>query len=472
MTSVLRLFRVPFNWALMLHSKSKALMKRLAYIFPFLLLLTSCEKFLEVDPQLQVDESKAITNASSATTALNGLYNRLGTNDYYGSNFPALSYLSGGDVQWSGSQSAPQEVVLHRLTADNGYVGSAWAAIYKTILSANYIIQAVPQVVDPLFTEAQRNEVLGQAYFIRSLAYFDLARGWGGVPIILTPTRESSENANVAKSTLAETYAQVLKDLELAESLLPETTNRQKATRKTVWALRSRYHLYRSGWEQAESYATKVINDSGNYSLLKPYAAFFASNAVGTRESVFELSYTISATNNHSNWWLPPALGGRREWSPTPQLVTLLTSAETGGGRKELLGQTAAPGNLWYGKLYYRAPTGTDPAYIIRTAELYLIRAEARAQQNNLIAALNDLNAVRDRAGLAALITTDKTAVLNAIAQERRLEFAFETDRWFDLVRTGKAGEVLGITNPNKYLFPIPTAEIVANSAIVQNNDY
>src|SRR5690606_31667308 len=113
------------------------------------LLFTSCENFLEVDPQLQVDESKAITNASSATTALNGLYNRLSANSYYGSNFPALSYLSGGDVQWSGSQSAPQEVVLHRLTADNGYVGSAWTAIYQTILSANYIIQAVPQVVDP-----------------------------------------------------------------------------------------------------------------------------------------------------------------------------------------------------------------------------------------------------------------------------------------------------------------------------------
>jgi len=447
-------------------------MKRLAYIFPLLLLFSSCEKFLEVDPQLQVDEAKAITNASSAATALNGLYNRLGTNDYYGSNFPALSYLSGGDIQWSGSQSAPQEVVLHRLTADNGYVGSAWAAIYKTILSANYIIQAVPQVVDPLFTETQRNAILGQAHFVRALAYFDLARGWGGVPIILTPTRESSENANVARASLAETYAQVLKDLELAETLLPETTDRQRATRKTVWALRSRYHLYRAEWAQAESYATKVINDSKSFSLLKPYSAFFASNALNTAESVFELSYTISSTNNHSNWWLPPAQGGRREWSPTTQLVALLTSPLTGGGRRELLGQTAAPGNLWYGKLYYRSPTGTDPAYIIRTAELYLIRAEARAQQNNLGAALNDLNAVRDRAGLEALITTDKNAILDAVSQERRLEFAFEADRWFDLVRTGKVAGVLGITNPSKYLFPIPTAEIVANSAIVQNKDY
>ncbi len=447
-------------------------MKRLTYMFLTLVLFSSCSEFLEVDPQLQVDESKAITNAASAATALNGLYNRLGSNGYYGSNFPALSYLSGGDVQWTGSQSAPQEVVLHKLTADNGYVSSAWAAIYQTILSANYIIQTVPAVNDPLFTGTQRNQILGEAYFIRALSYFDLARGWGGVPIILSPTREASENLNVPKSSASETYAQVLKDLELAEGLLPETTVRQKATKKTTWALRARYHLYRKEWGLAETYASKIINDTGNYSLLKPYSAFFASNAVGTAESVFELSYTISSTNNHSNWWAPPALGGRREWSPNNTLVALLNSAVTGGGRKDLLGQTAAPGNLWYGKLYYRTPTGTDPAYLIRTAELYLIRSEARAQQENLFGALADLNAVRDRAGLLPFASADKDDVLNAIGQERRLEFAFEADRWFDLVRTGKAGQVLSITDPRKYVFPIPTSEIVANNAIVQNEGY
>src|SRR5919199_4784926 len=110
-------------------------MKALKYIAAFIL-LTGCKKFLDVQPQLQVDESQAITNASTAQTALIGAYNLLGNDNYYGSNFPALSYLSGGDVQWTGSQSAPQEIVLHKLTADNGYVSSAWSQIYKTILSA------------------------------------------------------------------------------------------------------------------------------------------------------------------------------------------------------------------------------------------------------------------------------------------------------------------------------------------------
>src|SRR3954469_9875781 len=152
-------------------------MKAFKYIIPVLILLTSCKKFLDVQPQLQVDETEAITNGSSAQNAVTGLYNLLGDDDYYGSNFSALSYLSGGDVQWSGSQSAPQEIVLHKLTADNGYVSSAWSQIYKTILSANYVIEKVPAVTDAAFTQAARDQLLGEALFVRALSYFNLARG-------------------------------------------------------------------------------------------------------------------------------------------------------------------------------------------------------------------------------------------------------------------------------------------------------
>ena len=447
-------------------------MKSIKYLVPVLLVIGGCKKFLDVQPRLQVDESQAIINASTAQTALNGLYNFLGNDNYYGSNYPALSYLSGGDIQWTGSQAAPQQIVLHKLTADNGYVSSAWSQIYRTILSANYIVEKVPAVVDASFTQASRNQVVGEALFIRGLSYFDLARGWGGVPLILTPTHSSSENNDVARSTLAETYAQVIRDLNAAEALLTETTNRNKATRKTVWALKSRYFLYQQQWDSAEVYATKVIADNGNYKLAKPFGNFFLNNAAATPESVFEIAYSTSFKNGHSNWWMPPVSGGRREWSPTDQLVDILNDANTGGNRNALIARTAAPGNLWYGKLYYRNPVGTDPAYIIRVAELYLIRAEARTRLNKPALALEDVNAVRDRAGLSALTGNKTDLLLNAIEQERRLEFAFETDRWFNLVRTGKVAEVLGITDPNKYLFPIPTSEIVTNSSIKQNPGY
>jgi len=444
-------------------------MKRFIYIIPFFILLGSCKKFLETQPQQQVDQSEAITNASSAATAVNGMFNVLASNDYYGSNFPSLSYLSAGDIQWTGSQSAPSEINKHLTSATNTNVGSAWTAIYKTISSANYIIATVPGINDPLFTTAARNQYLGEAYFVRALAYFDLARGWGGAQLILTPTITASDNKDIRRSTQAETYAQVLKDLDAAEPLVPTAINRNRVTQKTVWALKSRFYLYQQQWAQAEQYATQVIS-TADYSLLKPYSAFFANSAVSTSESVFELAYTVSNTNNHSNWWLPPALGGRREWAPSDVLVGLLNNPLVGGGRSALIAQTAPPGNLWYGKLYYRTPLGTDPAYIIRTAELYLIRSEARAQQGNLTGALADLNAVRDRAGVTASNASTLPDILLALENERRVEFPFEADRWFNLVRTDRAQTLLSLPDKHLYLFPIPYSETLVDPNLAGAN--
>ncbi len=448
-------------------------MKKLVYhILPVVLLLTSsCQQFLDVQPDLQVDQSQAITNASTAEAAVNGMYNRLGNESYYGSNFPALSYLSGGDINWTGSQTAPQEIFARRVTSTNGYVGSAWGAIYRTILAANYLLETVPNLSDPQLTTDRKNQILGEAYAVRALSYFDLARGWGGVQLILKATYAPTDNTGIPRSSLTDTYAQVLKDLTAAEPLLSATTNRNRFTRKTVWALRARYHLYRQEWEQAESYATKLIDDT-NYKLVSPYSAFFANNAVATTESVFEIAYSNSFKNGHYNWWLPPALSGRREWAPNDALVKSLNDATVGGNRKELIAQTAAPGNLWYGKLYYRIPQGTDPAYVIRIAELYLIRAEARAQLGKTTLALADLNAVRSRAAVPASTAATKDALLTAISDERRVEFPFETDRWFDLVRTGRVATVLGITDTRKYVFPIPNSELLADKALTQNEGY
>lgn len=447
-------------------------MKNSFKLIPFVLLLAGCQTFLNVQPELQVDESQAITNASTAEAAVNGLYNRLGSDGYYGSNFPALSYLSGGDIQWTGSQSAPQEITSRKLTADNSYVSSAWQAIYRTILQANYLLETVPALADPQLTADRKNQIQGEAYTLRALSYFDLVRGWGGVQLILKATRTPSDNTGIPRSSVADTYAQVLKDLTAAEPLLGATTSRNKVTRKTVWALRARYHLYRQEWEQAETYASKLIDDATNYKLAKPYSAFFAGNAAATSESIFEVAYTNSFKNGNYNWWLPPALSGRREWAPNAALVTLLNDPNVGGNRKELIAQTAPPGNLWYGKLYYRTPLGTDPAYIIRLSELYLIRAEARAQLGKTTTALADLNAVRDRAGLTASQASTKDALLLAIEAERQVEFPFETDRWFNLVRTGRVAAVLGITDVNKYVLPIPNSEILADKALTQNPGY
>ena len=448
-------------------------MKKVIYIFAILSLFTSCKKFLEVQPQSQVDQDQAIINAGSAATAANGLFNLLAANSYYGSNFPALSYLSAGDIQWSGSQSDPNEITKHLTSATNGYVQSAWTAIYKTILQANLILDRVPAVNDPLLTTTLKNQYLGEAYFVRALAYFDLARGWGGVQLVLKPTNIPSDNSDIPRSTLADTYAQVLKDLNAAETLVPASVSRNRVSLRTVQALKARFYLYQKNWALAEQFATSVINDNENYFLVGPYSAFFANNAAATPESVLELAYTTSNTNGHSNWWLPPVLGGRREWSPNDALVALLNNPTIGGNRSTLIAKTAPPGNLWYGKLYYRNPLGTDPAYIIRMAELYFIRSEARAQQGNLVganSAQSDLNLVRSRAGLGAATAATLSDILLALEKERQVEFPFEADRWFNLVRTDRAQTVLGLPDKHLYLFPIPYNETLVDPKLAGAN--
>jgi len=441
----------------------------LKYILPIFVLLTasSCKKFLEVEPRSSISDEATITDKTSAESAIRGVYNA--ARSYYSVSFQSIAYLSGDNVQWTGSQSQVQEFINHKVNAENSTVDAVWRGIYLSISRANQVLSKVPAVNDPLLTPALKDQYLGEAYFIRALNYFDLARTWGGVPIITQATSVPSDNRGIAKSSQAEVYAQVLADLELAEPLLPETTDRFRATRKTVWALKARFYLYQKNWAKAEEFSTKVINDSGSYQLLKPYSAFFLpADKRGTNESIFEFFYSTNETNEHRGQWQPQQNGGTRQWAPSNAFIALVNNPLVGGNRSTLVALDNQ--NRWYGNLYYRSPA-TDPTYVFRIAELYLIRAEARAE-SGVAGAAADLNAVRDRAGLVATTAVNREELLLAIENERRIEFAFEAHRWFDLVRTGRATTVLNFTDENKLVMPIPVSQLQIDNALVQNPGY
>jgi hypothetical protein len=447
-------------------------MKPIKYIL--LLFLTgtffSCKKFLDVKPKESISDQQTIFDKTSAEEAVRGVYSALADGNYYGTGFQSIGYLSGDNIVWTGSQSQIQEFINHKVSAENSTISGAWISIYRTISRANYVIAKVEGVTDPLLTTELKNQLIGEAYFLRALSYFDLVRTWGGVPIIVNPTNNSSDNIGIPRSSEVDTYAQVLSDLETAEPLLPGKTNRFRATQKTVWALKARYYLYRNNWAKAEEYATKIIGDGSNYKLLKPYNSFFANGARGTEESVFEIFYNgTTEVNAHRGQWQPQTNGGTRQWAPNDAFLSLVNDPLIGGNRNTLVAKDNQ--NRWYGNLYYRSPA-SDPSFVIRTAELYLIRAEARAQQNNLSDALTDLNAVRDRAGLIPSIAISQGEIMLAIENERRIEFALEPHRWFDLVRTHRAQEVLSITDATKLLLPLPTQQLLLDKALEQNEGY
>lgn len=458
--------------------QKSAIMKKLIYTIAVLATLSfsSCKKYLEVKPRSSVSDDQTIFDNASAQTALTGAYAAVASGGYYGTTFQSIGYLNGDNIAWTGSQSQVQEFINHNVSADNSTISGAWSAIYIAINRSNHVIEKVPLVTDPLLSQTNKDIIVGQAYFIRALAYFDLARTWGSVPIITKPTETAADNSGIAKSTQQQVYAQSLGDLERAELLLTETTDRYRATKKTVWALKARYYLYNKDWVNAELYATKIISDNANYRLLKPFGSFFQNDARGTAESVFELFYSAAELNGHRGQWQPQQNGGTRQWAPNDAVVALINNPLVAGTRNVLVAKDNQ--NRWYGNLYYRSPA-TDPSYVIRIAELYLIRAEARANQaadgatvadEKILAAAGDLNAVRDRAGLAVTTAASKADVLLAIENERRLEFAFEPHRWFDLVRTGRAAAVLNIADTRKYLMPLPNDQLLIDPALRPNN--
>lgn len=431
-----------------------------------ILVTASCKKYLEAIPNNALPTESAITDAGTARAAIIGAYDRV--QSYYASSYPTLGTITTDNVVFNGTLSEYLQLDQNAVPTDNVITVSAYQSIYRAINSANSVIAYVPAVQDAQLITAEKNKILGEAYFIRALSYFDLARGWGGVQLQLKPTTDLTVLKGIKRSTLDQTYDQVLADLVQAEQLLPEdATTRNRAQKSAARALRARLHLYRRQWADAENYATQVISNT-KYSLVKPYKSFFTA-PFQTAESVLELAYSVNDRNTYWNLWYPSSAGGQYTLKPSDALVAKLNNPSIGGTRNTLI---AGTGTSVYGVLYNTTATGTDPSYLIRIAELYLIRAEARAQQNKLVEATADLNAVRLRADAGLTTAVGQGALLQAIEDENGIEFAFEAHRWFDLVRTERAGAVLGLTNRNYWLFPIPYSDVLSDPDVTQNPGY
>jgi tetratricopeptide (TPR) repeat protein len=419
--------------------------------------LQSCKDFLEVAPQDQVSDEATIFDKTSAETAVRGAYRGLANLNYSG-GFQNTILQSGGDVFSVNVGLTDLSVTNYDLRSDIPFLQTYWNNNYNTINRTNHIIEKVPLVTDIKLTMDLKNQFLGEAYFIRALSYFDLAKLYGGVQIFLTPTKSYTEKIGVKKSTQAQVFAQILDDLNKAEGLLPATVVRNRATKFTVYALRARLYLYLNRFDDAEKDLNLILANT-SYRLIKPFAL-----ATGTTESVLELTYSINNQNPGFTLWQ-----GNRQLSPTATLHNLLNDSKVGGGRKILSKLNTS--NQYIGSIF---PTNASANYVIRTAELYLNRAEARLKKSNpdITGALSDLNVVKARSEIATSTANTKESLLLEIENERRVEFALEPHRWFDLVRTGRAAEVLKVNNANKYIFPIPANEILVNPVLEQNVGY
>jgi len=431
------------------------------------ILLVSCSDFLNIEPEQAVSDEYSITDGKSADVALNGVYNKLASDNYHGVSFRFIANLSADNLRWVGNSPSNREFDVHEVFATNTRIEGLWNTIYSTVNATNHLIHKVPSIADQTFSEENRNRILGEALFIRALAYFDLVRLWGGVPLMLTPTSSPQDGIGIARASIDQVYNSILEDLEQAESLLDLSSERNRGTKGAVWALQSEVYLHLKDWEKVVYYTSALIDQQSIYQLNERYSQFYL--AKNTRESIFEIDYTINNRNNYAINWLPGSLGGRREFLPTDDLVTLLNSPNFGGDRKNLL---LLEQGVYYGNMDFKPSTGIDQTYIFRIASTYLNRAEAYAKLKEIDLANDDLLRIRGRANVQNLERYNLNEIEEQIAIERRLEFAFEGKRWFDLIRTDKALSTLDISNAYKLLFPIPQQLILVDPEILQNEGY
>lgn len=429
---------------------------------------SSCQDILEQESLIYVENTDPISDDRSAEAAVNGMYDALQSGRLYGSDFILANELTAGNAKAAGFSIQWRELETAIIPTANFHVEDNWADFYLVINTANSIITSVPDIAG--ISTSDRNYYLGQAYFIRGLAYFDLLRQYGefdvpdsqyGVPIttepILSPT-------SLARSSVADSYGRVIADLGEAEQLLAYGGTRSYATRAAVEALLAKVYLYRGNYDEAFNYADRVIKNSG-YSLLDSYNDLYLIK--GNNESILELEFSEQDQNTFNITMLtsPPEVAVSEE---------LYDGFETSDSRSQLF-SLGSDGNIKCLKYGTSPNLGSSNVILLRLAEMYLIRAEALARNNDFENAIADINILRDRAGVNPLVAVDFTGleeVLDAILNEKRLEFAFENGSyWFDVARLGRLQEIRGVESFRR-IYPIPNRERLADDALVQNPGY
>jgi hypothetical protein len=412
---------------------------------------------------------------------MTGLYSFMLTSPLWPSNggMTVFAGLSADEIYPVAPSTEITEFSNNTLQPVNSSINSyLWSHAYRTIYHSNAILEGLENSTN--LSENIKRQLKGEALLVRALHFFYLANLYGDVP--LTTSTNYEVNKIMPRTGTDKIYELLINDLVEAKSLLsPQypTSGRVRPNKWAATALLARIYIYQNLWQQAEAEATEIIN-SGMYSLLPDLNNVFLSNST---ETIWSL---VQEKNNTSEGqifipifsFLAPNYGLRDG---------LINAFEPGDQRKNRwVGSNVISGQTNYYPYKYKkgydfsSPSGpvTEFYVVLRLAEQYLIRAEARVRQNNLSGGQSDLNVIRNRAGLPNTTANDNSSLLISLEEERRIElFAEWGHRWFDLKRWNRAGLILsGLKAPNwqntDVLYPIPFAQIQVNATLIQNDGY
>jgi hypothetical protein len=443
-------------------------------------LVTSCDKELDLEPSQSVSENVALSNDANVKKVLNGAYDAVSSGSLYGGNLQLFSELlaANGEIRWEGTFNQPDEIWQKAMITTNSFVRDTWTEGYNTINIANNIISATDVV-----NADDQNRVKGEALYLRAAMYFELIKLYAkpystgsansnkGLPLVLTPTRGIDESSYVSRSSVEETYAQIIADLVEAEGLLPDVNPDATAANRFIYATKaaaaaqlSRVYLQMERWADAGDAADRAITSAtaNGRSLSATYSGAF-NNTSMSAEYIFAIIVSDQdGANNMHLYWSIPAYGGRDgDVSIQASHLALYTPTDA---RLAMFyeGAGATRSGKWRDQ-YCILP-------VIRLAELYLTRAEANFKAGTSVgsAPVDDVNRTRQRAGLTAL----GSVTLADILLERKLELAHEGQAVHDLKRLKQSADGFAY-DADEMVFPIPQRDIDASrNVIVQNDGY
>jgi hypothetical protein len=444
-------------------------MKKITYFLIIIIALTSCAKVLDVDPTQSISPEEALKDKTGIERAINGSYSTLQYVGSYGRYQVIVSDLAADNLDWIATSVDYSEFAANDINAGNSIIDGIWTANYDGINRVNNVLYKLPEIPDA--TAAEKAVFEGEALFLRALFHFNLANFFGGVPIKTMPTLDLS-NIDQARNTADEVYLQVIEDLKIAVEQLPESIEAGRASSFSATALLARVYLTRFHTSGNQEMATKAIAMAdtvivgGDFILAPNYADLFNGN---NTEPIFQVVFDAQNYNRLAQNFFPISLSGLYIIAPSPGFMTSFDSIDSVRFVNSALTDSE---NKPFCFKYRDIVTGTDRVLVLRLAEMYLIKAEALAYTNGDIEEIkSNINVIRTRAGLPNTEANDIESLKLAIENERRHEFAFEGQRWQDLVRTKRAVPLLGISELAT-VFPIPLSEMQTNKKMTQNDGY
>ncbi len=447
--------------------------------FILLFLMVGCDSFTDVDlPSSQLTAKDVFKNKTTANAAMVDIYTKIrdhGLLTGYPAGISSGLGLYSDELMFYGiSVTGQANFYTNSLLASDLEITELWTSSYNQIYSANAIIEGVASSSNALNT-FDKNQLTGEALFVRALIHFYLVNTFGDIPCLLTTDYQQNKVAH--RMPVSEVYAQIKADLLKASDLLPDGyigTDRVRPNKWAAQALLARVCLYRQEWNEASNAASGVLNQTGLYVWPSGMGTVFGK---GSPSTIWQLMPPIAGANTREAGTFIFVGGPPPSMAISDQLIGAFSDNDL---RKSNWIKTVTNGTgTWYHANKYKAAsnTGTSVEYsiVLRMAEQYLIRSEARAHQGNLLGAKEDLNKIRNLAGLSNTVAVTSDEIIEAILQERRRELFTEFGhRFFDLKRTGKLDQILSPLKPqwgtNDRLLPIPESELLLNPNLTPQN--